>query len=121
MMPVMDGITALKEIRKSGDRVTGLDSDADDYIINRNFLGGRYNPEAVYQYRYFAVSVDPSHRVNVINDTNVYKLKNTEIGSLTHQALDNHNKTGTVKAGQNEYVYRVFRSNTGQKMVVFFE
>lgn len=134
MMPVMDGITALKEIRKSGDktyvlmltakaevddRVTGLDSGADDYIINRNFLGGRYNPEAVYQYRYFAVSVDPSHRVNVINDTNVYKLKNTEIGSLTHQALDNHNKTGTVKAGQNEYVYRVFRSNTGQKMVVF--
>ena len=47
-MPVMDGITALKEIRKSGDktyvlmltakaevddRVTGLDSGADDYII----------------------------------------------------------------------------------------
>lgn len=47
MMPVMDGITALKEIRKSGDksyilmltakseiddRVTGLDSGADDYV-----------------------------------------------------------------------------------------
>ena len=47
MMPVMDGITALKEIRKSGDktyvlmltakaevddRVTGLDSGADDYL-----------------------------------------------------------------------------------------
>src|SRR5699024_9390641 len=45
--PVMDGITALKEIRKSGDktyvlmltakaevddRVTGLDSGADDYL-----------------------------------------------------------------------------------------
>lgn len=47
MMPVMDGITALKKIRESGDktyilmltakaeiddRVTGLDSGADDYI-----------------------------------------------------------------------------------------
>lgn len=47
MMPVMDGITALKEIRKTGDktyilmltakaevddRVTGLDSGADDYL-----------------------------------------------------------------------------------------
>ncbi|RVU71003.1 response regulator transcription factor [Lactobacillus xujianguonis] len=47
MMPVMDGITALKEIRHSGDktyvimltakaevddRVTGLDSGADDYL-----------------------------------------------------------------------------------------
>ncbi len=47
MMPVMDRITALKEIRKSGDksyilmltakseiddRVTGLDSGADDYL-----------------------------------------------------------------------------------------
>ena len=47
MMPVMDGITALKKIRESGDktyilmltakaevddRVTGLDSGADDYL-----------------------------------------------------------------------------------------
>lgn len=47
MMPVMDGITALKQIRESGDktyilmltakaeiddRVTGLDSGADDYL-----------------------------------------------------------------------------------------
>lgn len=43
MMPVMDGITALKEIRKTyilmltakseiDDRVTGLDSGADDYV-----------------------------------------------------------------------------------------
>ena len=47
MMPIMDGITALKQIRKSGDktyvlmltakaeiddRVTGLDSGADDYL-----------------------------------------------------------------------------------------
>lgn len=28
--------------------------------INRNFLAGKYNPEAVYQYRYFSVTVDSS-------------------------------------------------------------
>ncbi len=190
MMPVMDRITALKEIRKSGDksyilmltakseiddRVTGLDSGADDYLtkpfslkellarlhskerrqddftpnevsigdvtlnvseqelvshnsirlngqetqlmdyfilneghlsprnaqpafgnqndpINRNFLAGKYNPEAVYQYRYFSVTVDSSRRIHVINDNNVYKVKNTEIESITRRALDNHDK-----------------------------
>ena len=49
MMPVMDGITALKKIRESGDKtyvimltakseidnkVTGLESGADDYLTN---------------------------------------------------------------------------------------
>ena len=46
-------------------------------IINRNFLGGQYNPEAVYQYRYFAVTVDPTQRINVINDNNVNLIKYT--------------------------------------------
>ena len=59
MMPIMDGITALKQIRKSGDktyvlmltakaeiddRVTGLDSGADDYLtkpFSYNELNGR--------------------------------------------------------------------------------
>ena len=50
--------------------------------INRNFLGGPYNPEAVYQYRYFAVTVDASHRVTVVNDNNVYQVNSTKIKSI---------------------------------------
>lgn len=217
MMPVMDGITALKEIRKSGDksyilmltakseiddRVTGLDSGADDYVtkpfslkellarlhskerrqddftpnevsigdvtlnvseqelvshnsirlngqetqlmdyfilneghlsprnaqpafgnqndpINRNFLAGKYNPEAVYQYRYFSVTVDSSRRIHVINDNNVYKVKNTEIESITRRALDNHDKQGSIKAGQNQYAYRIATNSTGETLIIF--
>ncbi|NRO68853.1 Transcriptional regulatory protein TcrA [Lactobacillus helveticus] len=217
MMPVMDRITALKEIRKSGDksyilmltakseiddRVTGLDSGADDYLtkpfslkellarlrskerrqddftpnevsigdvtlnvseqelvshnsirlngqetqlmdyfilnedhlsprnaqpafgnqndpINRNFLAGKYNPEAVYQYRYFSVTVDSSRRIHVINDNNVYKVKNTEIESITRRALDNHDKQGSIKAGQNQYAYRIATNSTGETLIIF--
>ncbi|GFP05109.1 hypothetical protein LMG22465_11220 [Lactobacillus helveticus] len=217
MMPVMDRITALKEIRKSGDksyilmltakseiddRVTGLDSGADDYLtkpfslkellarlrskerrqddftpnevsigdvtlnvseqelvshnsirlngqetqlmdyfilneghlsprnaqpafgnqndpINRNFLAGKYNPEAVYQYRYFSVTVDSSRRIHVINDNNVYKVKNTEIESITRRALDNHDKQGSIKAGQNQYAYRIATNSTGEMLIIF--
>lgn len=87
--------------------------------INRNFFGGSYNPEAVYQYRYFAVTVDSSHRVNVINDNNVYKIKNTQIKNITRQALAMHQDSGTVEVGQNQYAYRVAKNSTGQTMVVF--
>lgn len=63
--------------------------------INRNFLMGQYNPEAVYQYRYFAVTIDASHRVNVVNDNNVYKVNSTEIKSITRKALSDHEKGET--------------------------
>lgn len=88
-------------------------------IINRNFLGGQYNPEAVYQYRYFAVTVDPTQRINVINDNNVYKINNTEIKSVTKRALANRDQSGDVKIGQNRYAYRVDKNAAGQTMIVF--
>lgn len=87
--------------------------------INRNFLMGQYNPEAVYQYRYFAVTVDPSHRVNVINDNNVYQVSNTQIKNITRKALAEHEKNGKVEVGRNQYAYRVAQNSLGQTMVVF--
>lgn len=87
--------------------------------INRNFLAGKYNPEAVYQYRYFSVTVDSSRRIHVINDNNVYKVKNTEIESITRRALDNHDKQGSIKAGQNQYAYRIATNSTGEMLIIF--
>lgn len=87
--------------------------------INRNFLAGKYNPEAVYQYRYFSVTVDSSGRVHVINDNNVYKVKNTQIESITRRTLANHDKQGSIKAGQNQYAYRIATNSTGQTLIIF--
>lgn len=87
--------------------------------INRNFVTGRFNPESVYQYRYFTVTVDSSNQVRVINDSNVYKLKNAAIKKLTRRVLTEKNSSGNIKNGQNQYAYRVFRSSAGQKMIVF--
>ena len=90
-----------------------------DDLINRNFLAGKYNPEAVYQYRYFAVTVDANHQVKVINNNNVYKIKNTEIADITRRTLAEHNKQGNIKAGQNQYAYRVTKDSAGQTLIVF--
>lgn len=90
-----------------------------DDLINRNFLAGKYNPEAVYQYRYFAVTFDASHQVKVINNNNVYKIKNTEIADITRRTLAEHNKQGNIKAGQNQYAYRVTKDSAGQTLIVF--
>ncbi|MCJ2172666.1 HAMP domain-containing histidine kinase [Lactobacillus kefiranofaciens subsp. kefirgranum] len=90
-----------------------------DNPINRNFLGGKYNPEAVYQYRYFAVTIDASHNVHVVNSTNVYRLKNTTIRAITRKALEEHSQTGNVNIGQNQYAYRVAKDGTGQTIVIF--
>ena len=87
--------------------------------INRNFLGGQYNPEAVYQYRYFAVMIDESHRVHVINDNNVYKVNNSKIQNITRAALENGDKSGVVALGQNQYAFRVAKNSTGETMIVF--
>ena len=87
--------------------------------INRNFLGGQYNPEAVYQYRYFAVMIDESHRVHVINDNNVYKVNNSKIQNITRAALENGDKSGVVALGQNQYDFRVAKNSTGETMIVF--
>lgn len=91
--------------------------------INRNFLGGPYNPEAVYQYRYFAVTVDASHRVSVVNDNNVYQVNSTKIKSITRKALSDHQDSGSVDVGvdvgRNQYAYRVAKNSVGQTMVVF--
>lgn len=90
-----------------------------DDLINRNFLAGKYNPEAVYQYRYFAVTIDANHQVKVINNNNVYKIKNTEIADITRRTLAEHNKQGNIKAGQNQYAYRVTKDSAGQTLIVF--
>lgn len=87
--------------------------------INRNFLGGKYNPEAVYQYRYFAVTIDDSRRIRVINDSNVYKVNNVQIQNIVKKATETHEKNGTVTVGQNEYAFRFAKNSTGQVMAVF--
>ena len=75
----------------------------------------------MYQYRYFAVTVDASHRVTVVNDNNVYQVNSTKIKSITRKALSDHQDSGSVDVGRNQYAYRVAKNSVGQTMVVFFK
>ncbi|RVU71002.1 MULTISPECIES: cell wall metabolism sensor histidine kinase WalK [Lactobacillus] len=87
--------------------------------INRNFLAGKYNPEAVYQYRYFSVVVGSDQRIKMINDNNVYKLKNSEINSFLKKVLARKDKRGNIKSGENTYAYQVSKDSMGHKLIVF--
>lgn len=71
------------------------------------------------QFTYFAVTVDASHRVTVVKDNNVYQVNSTNIKSITRKALSDHQDSGSVDVGRNQYAYRVTKNFVGQTMVVF--
>ena len=63
--------------------------------------------------------MDASHRVTVVNDNNVYQVNSTKIKSITRKAISDHQYSGRVDVGRNQYAYRVAKNSVGQTMVVF--
>lgn len=89
-----------------------------DYI-NRNFLGGRYNPEAVYQYRYFSVKVGPKNKIQILNDDNVYQVSSSQVKKISQRILKSGQKSGVIEIGQNDYQYRQTKTKMGDQIIVF--
>lgn len=88
-------------------------------IINRNFGGGQYNPEAVYQYRYFSVKVDKNNKVQVLNDDNVYQVSSKQVKQIAKHILKSKEKSGHLKISQNVYEYRLSKNDVGERLIVF--
>ena len=63
--------------------------------------------------------MDASHRVTVVNDNNVYQVNSTKIKSITRKAISDHQDSGSVDVGRNQYAYRVAKNSVGQTIVVF--
>ena len=87
--------------------------------INRTFLAGRYNPEAVYQYRYFSVKINPKNKIQIINDDNVYQLSSKQVKQITKKILKLKQSEGSIDIGQNKYRYRKSKNNLGDHFIVF--
>lgn len=109
-------------VRNDGHLTPGnaqpLFGNQNDYI-NRNFLGGRYNPEAVYQYRYFSVKVDPNNNIKIIDDDNVYRVSSSQVKKISYQIIKSRQNSGVIKIGQNDYQYRQTKSEIGDQIIVF--
>ena len=87
--------------------------------INKNFLAGEYNPEAVFQYRYFTVAETPQSNPRIVNDDNVYDVGRTEILSTSKRIFKDKTTDGVVTIGNNQYAYRVGKNQTGRKFIVY--
>ena len=87
--------------------------------INKNFLAGEYNPEAVFQYRYFTVAETPQSNPRIVNDDNVYDVGRAEILSTSKRIFKDKTTDGVVTIGNNQYAYRVGKNQTGRKFIVY--
>lgn len=87
--------------------------------INRTFLVGRYNPEAVYQYRYFSVKVNPKNKIQIINDDNVYQVSSAQVKKISQKIVKRKENEGNVDIGQNKYRFRKSKTELGDKIIVF--
>lgn len=87
--------------------------------INKNFLAGEYNPEAVFQYRYFTVAETPHSNPRIVNDDNVYDVGRAEILSTSKRIFKDKTTDGVVTIGNNQYAYRVRKNQTGRKFIVY--
>ncbi|MBP2056897.1 signal transduction histidine kinase [Lactobacillus colini] len=90
-----------------------------DDAINRTFLAGRYNPEAVYQYRYFSVKVNSKQKIQILNDANVYQVTSKQVKQVSKNILKLNKVEGNVVIGQNRYRYRKSKTKLGDNIIVF--
>ncbi|QNQ82047.1 HAMP domain-containing histidine kinase [Lactobacillus sp. PV037] len=88
-------------------------------VINRNFGAGTYNPEAVYQYRYFTVGVTPQNTVQIMNDENVDGISKKQIKQVAQKIISKKNIANRVKIGKNIYAFRITKNELGNRMIIF--
>lgn len=93
-----------------GNQGDGLDS---------NLLRGPYNPEAIFQYRYFTVEVGPNDQLTLQNNAARNRINQTLVFDKSEQILDKNKKSGRVKIDNNIYTYRQSKTEDGQKIIIF--
>lgn len=87
--------------------------------INKNFLAGEYNPEAIFQYRYFTVASTKNNTPKIINDANVYDVAQKKIINTSKQVFKDKVTSGSVSIGNNQYAYRVGKDQKGNQFIVY--
>lgn len=88
-------------------------------LINRNFGAGTYNPEAVYQYRYFTVGVTPKNTIQIMNDENVDGISQKQIKQVAQKIIKRKIPVNRVKIGKNIYAFKITKNEFGNRMIIF--
>ena len=87
--------------------------------LNNSLLRGPYNPEQVFQYRYFTVQVDPNGQLTLQNNGGKNRVNQDLVFKKSQQIIDKNNKSGRVRIDDNIYAYRQSKTKTGQKIIIF--
>lgn len=88
-------------------------------VINRNFGAGSYNPEAVFQYRYFTVGVTSKNTIQIMNDENVDGISQKQIKQVAQKIVNRKVPVNRVKIGKNIYAFRITKNEMGNRMIIF--
>ena len=87
--------------------------------LNNSLLRGPYNPEQVFQYRYFTVQVNPNGQLTLQNNDGKNRVNQDLVFKKSQQIIDKNNKSGRVRIDDNIYAYRQSKTKTGQKIIIF--
>lgn len=82
-------------------------------------IDGKFNPEMLYQYRYFTVVIDKNNNLLVTNRPNNFTIEKKSISEKTMKILEKRQNRGTVRFDSNNYIYQISKDDSGQTTIIF--
>ncbi|CCI86140.1 sensor histidine kinase [Lactobacillus gigeriorum] len=87
-------------------------------FLDQSIGAHHFNPEQIYQYRYFSVVSDQS-RLTLVNNQKPYKVSSKEINQVAKKVLAQKENDGEVVISNNDYLFRKGINDQGQEIVAF--
>ena len=87
--------------------------------LDSNLIRGPYNPEAIFQYRYFTVQVRADNQLTLQNNAAKNRINQDLVFDKSGQILNKNRKKGRVEIDNNIYAYQQSKTKDGQKIIIF--
>ena len=87
--------------------------------LDSNLIRGPYNPEAIFQYRYFTVQVGADNQLTLQNNAAKNRINQNLVFDKSEQILNKNRKKGRVEIDNNIYAYQQSKTKDGQKIIIF--
>lgn len=87
-------------------------------FLDQSIGAHHFNPEQIYQYRYFSV-VSDQNRLTLVNNQKPYKVSSKEINQVVKKVLAQKENDGEVVISNNDYLFRKGINDQGQEIVAF--
>ncbi|WP_297819504.1 HAMP domain-containing sensor histidine kinase [uncultured Lactobacillus sp.] len=94
-------------------------NNSQDIYKDKDFIFNQKNPESIFQYRYFTVSVAPNNKIIITKQPEDFKLSKQDIYSKAGRIANSRFKKGMIRLDHSNYAYQIFFNDQGQKSIIF--